>query len=92
MRVGEDGDPDIAVRSRHLPFETIDNWIIATGIEDHHLDTVRAIQTGEHIIHLPQKTEVWDLSQNRRVARATDRIVVTAQAPATFLFHLGPLK
>ena len=55
-------------------------------------DTFVALHTaksGEHVIHLPGKTDVWDCNSGRTVARQRDVIRVNAESPATHLFRLG---
>ena len=50
---------------------------------------LHTVRSGEHTLHLPRKTAVWDMMTGDRVARRTDELRVSLDAPATALYFLG---
>lgn len=50
---------------------------------------VHAVTGGEHRIHLPRKTAVWDLSTNTQLAKPTTELRLNITPPATYLLYLG---
>lgn len=44
---------------------------------------------GEQLLHLPQKTAVWDMNTGKRLARRTAELRLQTTGPTTFLLSLG---
>lgn len=53
---------------------------------------LHSAQSGEHILHLPRKMEVWDLNSSKRISKLTDTVRLMIKAPETRLLRLIDAK